>query len=638
LSSLTAEMIVDATYPENIQVSPDGSRIAYMVTSSSRKEAHPAGAIWVARTGEAGSATRLTAGTALDGAPRWAPDGTALFFLSDRTKRDCFQLYRIPLDGGEAEALTEWEPGIESAVPLPGGTTVALLAVDPDSEDDKKRKEERNDAEVYGERWPRMKVRLLDLATREVTTVDALGERHIAEITPSPDGTRLAVVASPTPELDTVFEQPEILVVDVAARTATSAGNGPPGAGQLAWGPGARELLMIGFLASGGQGGQTVFAMDATGGAPRPVLPALEACAGDLVASQDGTPYVLMEQGFDSWIGRLDPATHQLDRLHDLPGNAWSLSVSANGEVTAVGRSTHDAFASIWAGPVGGTLQQMAEFAPDLKQITWGQQERLTWRALDGLVIEGLLILPVGARRGEGPFPLMTLVHGGPYGRFTDEIQLGWHDWGQWLATVGYAVLLPNPRGGSGRGADFADRVAGAVGQEDWADIEAGIDYLIAEGIADPERLGIGGWSQGGFMTAWAVGQTRRFKLGIMGAGVSDWGMMTATSDLPTFELALGGSAPWDGIGPHRHHALSPIAFAATVTTPVLILHGADDARVPASQGRFFAQALRQHGVPCELVTYPREPHGIRERNHQLDLLRRVRQWVARWLGPGWTS
>jgi dipeptidyl aminopeptidase/acylaminoacyl peptidase len=197
-------------------------------------------------------------------------------------------------------------------------------------------------------------------------------------------------------------------------------------------------------------------------------------------------------------------------------------------------------------------------------------------------------------------------------------------------------VLLPNPRGGSGRGHDFADRVAGAVGMEDWGDIEAGIDHLVAEGIADPERLGIGGWSQGGFMTAWAVGQTRRFKLGIMGAGVSDWRMMVATSDLPHFEMMLGGSAGWEGVGPHRHDALSPISFAATVTTPVLILHGAEDAWVPVSQGRFFARALHEHGVPCELVVYPREPHGIRERNHQLDLLHRVRAWVERWLGPGW--
>src|SRR5689334_20080752 len=140
------------------------------------------------------------------------------------------------------------------------------------------------------------------------------------------------------------------------------------------------------------------------------------------------------------------------------------------------------------------------------------------------------------------------------------------------------------------------------------------------------------GWSQGGFMTAWAVGQTTRFRCAIMGAGVSDWGMMVAESDSPTFEAALGGSTGWEGPGPHRHDELSPISYAGRMRTPLLILHGERDERVPASQGRFLHRALRAHGVPCELVIYPREPHTVRERAHQLDLHRRVRSWLERWL------
>jgi dipeptidyl aminopeptidase/acylaminoacyl peptidase len=173
---------------------------------------------------------------------------------------------------------------------------------------------------------------------------------------------------------------------------------------------------------------------------------------------------------------------------------------------------------------------------------------------------------------------------------------------------------------------------------EDWGDIVAGIDRLVAEGVADPDRLGIGGWSQGGFMTAWAVGHdpeggAPRFKAGVMGAGVSDWGMMVAESDMPTFEAGLGGTVGWESVGPHQHDAISPISFAHRAKTPVLILHGANDARVPPSQGRFFAQALRHYGVPNELVLYPREPHGLQERNHQLDCLRRTRAWFDRWIG-----
>jgi dipeptidyl aminopeptidase/acylaminoacyl peptidase len=166
----------------------------------------------------------------------------------------------------------------------------------------------------------------------------------------------------------------------------------------------------------------------------------------------------------------------------------------------------------------------------------------------------------------------------------------------------------------------------------DFQDVMAMVDSAIDRGIADPERLGIGGWSQGGFMTAWAVTQTNRFRAGVMGAGVSDWNMMTMTSDMPTFEAALGGDRPWDGPGPHNAARLSPISYAKNARTPLLILHGRNDARVPVTQAIGFERALREGGVPVQMVTYPREPHGVRERNHQRDILRRVRAWYDRWL------
>src|SRR6185437_11428396 len=161
-----------------------------------------------------------------------------------------------------------------------------------------------------------------------------------------------------------------------------------------------------------------------------------------------------------------------------------------------------------------------------------------------------------------GPLPLVVLVHGGPYGRSGNEWNLQPLRWGQWLAHHGYAVLLPNYRGGVGHGHLFATQARGNVGVGDFADVLSMVDAAIERGIADPERLGIGGWSQGGFMTAWAVTQTTRFKAAVMGAGVSDWNMMTLTSDMPEFESVLGGSRPWDGVGPRRADEVSPISFA----------------------------------------------------------------------------
>lgn len=316
-----------------------------------------------------------------------------------------------------------------------------------------------------------------------------------------------------------------------------------------------------------------------------------------------------------------------------LPGSAGSLSVSDSGEVVAVLASTTYEPFDVYAGPPGGRLVRISDTRSELRGFRWGVQERLSYRASDGLELDGLLILPVGRAREDGPFPLVTLVHGGPSDRYADRFMLGVSPSGQWLAAAGYAVFLANPRGGHGHGHDFAAAVAGAVGMEEWTDILSGIDLLVAEGVADPDRLGIGGWSHGGFMAAWAVGQTDRFKAALMGAGISDWGMLLATGEWGTLDAALGGSCGWEGPGPHRHDARSPISYASKISTPVLILHGEQDSNVPLSQATYFHRALRWFGVEHEFVVYPREGHPILERAHQLDVLERTRAWFDRWLG-----
>ena len=298
--------------------------------------------------------------------------------------------------------------------------------------------------------------------------------------------------------------------------------------------------------------------------------------------------------------------------------------------VLAVVRSSGGEPPEIYAG-TPDALRKVSDHHAALRDFEFGTQEPFYWNAPDGLQIDGVLIRPPKA--ADRPLPMVTLVHGGPYGRSSNGWNLRPLSWAQYLAAHGYAILMPNYRGGVGHGHKFAINARGNVGEGDFPDVLSGVDAAIERGIADPERLGIGGWSQGGFMTAWAVGHTRRFKAGVMGAGVSDWNMMTLTSDLPTFESVLGGSSPWDGIDRDRAAEVSPIYFAAKATTPLLMLHGKNDERVPVSQAIGFERALRERNVPTQLVVYPREPHGVRERAHQLDILRRVLDWYNTWLG-----
>jgi dipeptidyl aminopeptidase/acylaminoacyl peptidase len=446
----------------------------------------------------------------------------------------------------------------------------------------------------------------------------------------------------------------------------------------LTWSSDGQTLLFTASASGAPLSSTAVYAVSAAGGEPRRIALGEDSCAGGL-QQPPGAPdaIVLVGQGLGSRLCWLAPATGALREVYRAdPANdqfglgAWCVQVRPTGglagaptggreaagspgpAVLAAVRSAGDQPWEVWAGtlPAAGLqarshrkpstpLRRLTRHQDSLAAVEFAAQEPFTWTAPDGWELDGLLIRPPAQRharsaRPDTPLPTVVLVHGGPYGRWGHGFQLGPLNWGQWLALAGYAVLLPNPRGGFGHGERFAAAVQGDVGGADYRDVLAAVDTAVERGIADPQRLAIGGWSQGGFMAAWAVTQTQRFRAAIVGAGVSDWGMMTLTSDLPGFERALGGSVPWDGVGPHRHSVLSPIAFTRAVTTPVLILHGERDTRVPVSQAIGFHRALREAGTPTELVIYPREPHGIGERAHQVDLLRRVRAWYDRWLRP----
>jgi dipeptidyl aminopeptidase/acylaminoacyl peptidase len=243
--------------------------------------------------------------------------------------------------------------------------------------------------------------------------------------------------------------------------------------------------------------------------------------------------------------------------------------------------------------------------------------------------IEGLLILPVGYQEGER-YPLLTHIHGGPASAWTWKLYAGWHDWGQIMAQRGFAVFLPNPRGSTGRGVEFLCAIVNSYGEPDFDDIMSGIDHLIEEGIADPERLVVGGWSGGGYLTNVAVTRTDRFKAAISGAGTSNWISDLGTLDIRNVFTRYVGNIEDD---PELAWRLSPIRNIRNARTPTLILTGDGDPRVPPAQSYEMYEGLKAVGVEAKLVLYPREPHSIMERNHQIDLLERVVDWFERHLG-----
>jgi dipeptidyl aminopeptidase/acylaminoacyl peptidase len=629
IQPLTADLVVAGSVPRSPTVSPDGRLVAYVVAPLGRGERRVS-ALWLAASDGSSPPRQLTAGAAADSGPRWAPDSASLFFMSDRTGSS--QLHRIRVDGGEAEAVTDWQGDISAVCPLADGR-VAVVAADEPTEEDERRRADRDDAIIWSQQPGRGRLRVLDPVTRELRLVADLRGRHVVEMAQRPDGGPLAVVSWVNQEIDPGAITNELHVVDLHTGASNDLGRVAGHARSPVWWA-EDDIWHLAYLAEPDPfGGFAVYdTVPGASGPPRDLTEGMEVSPDELAQVADGPPLAVFESGLDTEIHSLDPGSLRFRCLSARAGLIASLTASRSGEVVAaLATSAHEP-KEVHAGPPGGPLSRISDTRPELRGVAWGAQERLSYQASDGLALDGLLILPTGRTRADGPFPLVTLVHGGPDARYADQFMLGSLSPGQWLAAAGYAVFLPNPRGGTGHGRDFSAAVAGAVGGGEWTDILAGIDMLVAEGVADPDRLGIGGNSHGGFMAAWAVGQTDRFKAAMMFAGICDWGMLAGTGEYGSMDGVLGGSFGWEGTGPHLHDRVSPISFASKVRTPVLIVHGEEDSNVPLGQAIYFHRALSRYAVEHELVVYPREGHGLAERSHQRDLLLRTRAWFDRWL------
>ncbi|WP_236653222.1 S9 family peptidase [Streptacidiphilus melanogenes] len=623
---LTPELMVDGCSPTQPAMSPDGRWVVYVVRPVA-PEGPTGTALWVAPVDGGQQPRQLTDGKERVRSPRWTADSSAVVFLTGA------RLRRIDVDGGDPTE-TGWDGEVTDHRCLPDGTLVLVGAQAVE--------EQESDVILWGVPRPGDGLWTLAPGDGAPLRLEALGDRHVVDAEPRPDGEALAVVSWAVPDEEPGARTARLHVVDLRTRTATDLGPAAYEAGSPAWWQDADGVWHVSYLAvtpPGLVGGLAVLdapvdvpASDADGSSAlhRNLTEGMDACPTQLVQTADGPPLALFAEGLDSALYRLDPGSGRFERVATLPGGADGLTADRSGEVVALRVSTAHAPVDVYAGGLAEPLRRLSDTRPHYRAVTWGTQERVAWRAADGLDLEGLLVLPPGRTRADGPFPLHVLVHGGPYERYSDRLQFFFSLSGQWLAANGHAVLLPNPRGSQGRGHAFAATVAAAVGGDEFTDIMAAVDVLVAEGVADPEGLSISGWSHGGFMAAWAVTRTDRFRAAIVGAGIADWGLQVAHGELGAQEAALCGSTGWEGPGPHPHDAVSPVSYASRITTPVLILHGEQDTNVPLSQALYLHRALSRHGVPHEVAVYPGEGHLVARRDHQLDIAHRSADFLAR--------
>ena len=632
---LSPEELADRLVPSDPQIAPDGTRVVFVVAPVGHKGEHPTHALWIAE-GD-GPARQFTSGAYADSAPRWSPDGARILFLSDRqkTEDDELRLFLLPISGGEALPLGELKGELSQPRWSPDGATIAVLRRDPEAEEVKARKKERDDAVVVEEEPRFTRLWVIDVESGRARCLTT-GDREVRSYGWLPDGSALVAITNDRPEYDAAMGPSELWQVPVAG--------GMPRHIARFRATGATPLvvdtergLQVAVKVDGHrqQPADSVWVVTLTGGEPENRLPGLNGNVEEIVEYR-GRAGAIAARVVERTRGRLyavdvltgEPTPLTPPALAERGSVVQGISFSAKGDRLAAIWSDVATPEEVYIGEVNGEVRPVTAFGRSFAGRLQ-PAEHVTWKSDGGVEIEGILTYPAGYEPGKR-YPLVVEIHGGPSWQWEDRVMLDWHDWAQMLASRGYAVLMPNPRGSTGYGEEFQRLLQDDVGGGESRDLITGAQAMVERGIADPERLGIAGWSWGGYLTAWTITQTDIFKAAVMGAGLANIVSDHGQDDIPSANLYYFPGQPYDHM--EAYWRASPIRYVSAVRTPTLILHGDEDARVHPAQGMEYFRALKTLGVPVRFVRYPREKHGIAERTHQIDLMNRILDWFDRYL------
>ena len=620
------------------QLSPEGSWIAYTVTTTDSAKNRRDADIWM--TSWDGTQTlRMTATPERETAPRWSPDGRYLAFLSGREDGHGNQVWLLDRRGGEAQRLTTLKGGVDAMAWAPDAKRLVLVAsvdLDTTKADTTKKRPIVIDRYHYKQdvsgylTTERSHLLLLDLATKRVDTLTT-GGADDANPSWSPDGTSLAFVRTPIPEPGT-GDQSDVYVVEArrgAEPRALTAFAGPD-EGPLAWSP---DGVWVAFFRTddpkyAAYQLQKLAIVRADGSAPARILTAAfdRPVDAPTFAADGRSVLVLADDDRITSLTRVRIADGRVERVDQ--GKHVVLRYSAGtlaGARVALLLSTPDRPAEVFAGE-GAQVRQLSHQNDSLlATVRVSPTEDFVSRSADGTEVHGVLVRPAGAAAGTR-LPLILWIHGGPNGQddysFSQNRQL--------FAANGYAVLSVNYRGSDGRGAAFQRAIFADWGHHEVEDLLGAVDEAVRSGIADPERLGIGGWSYGGILTDYTIATTTRFKAAISGAGSALQLSIYGTDQYITqYELELG--PPWQSRDLWMKVSF-PFFSADRIKTPTLFMGGQADFNVPIIGGEQMYQALRELGVPTQLVVYPGQYHGLTDPSFLKDRLDRWVAWFDRYL------
>jgi dipeptidyl aminopeptidase/acylaminoacyl peptidase len=644
-----------------VAVSPDGKRLAWTVHVLGGAE------IQVAPLNDLAKGERVTAAARPDehcheGQVVWAPDGKGLAFFSDCGKPgEQTDLYLSSLGGGVPRRLTELKGYVEAPAFSPDGTRVAFLYVEGATRPAGALAAMKPPAGVIGEdgvEIQRVAVARVDAVAPAAPAMATPANLHVYEFDWRPDSRGLTYVAADPPgENNWWVAKLYTQAMDGAPKAILAPAEvaGPLNGMQIAvprWSPDGKAIAFIGGLMSDqGSTGGDVWIVTAEGGAPRnltpqrPSTPAWIEWDGNehlFVSELEGGNCQLVRMRLEGDRTGESVATSFGLPLFSIPGSVgdgrWEMSLSSTADrsLWVFHASTFDRATEIYSTKPGAVMTPGLEGVAQLSHLNdglergWGKSVSLSWKS-DEFRVQGWLMLP----RDYDPtkkYPLLVMVHGGPASAVVGH----WGGGGLGAAAfsaLGYFVLESNPRGSFGQGEAFAQANRKDFGYGDLRDILAGVDRVEAQYPIDPGRVGVTGWSYGGFMTMFAVTQTNRFKAAVAGAGISDWQSYYGENSIDQWMTPYFGASVYDD--PAVYAKSSAISFIKRAATPTLVVVGDRDGECPAPQSFEFWHALRAQHVPTQLVVYPNEGHGFVDPAHGRDVVERAVEWFARYMPAG---
>lgn len=613
------------------EITVDGSKVAYVVRGIDARRNVYSSEIWiVAATG--GPGRRLASPHDSDAHPRWSADGRMLGFLSRRD--GVAQIYVVSTPETAPRRLIESPTDITEFQWSPDGRFIGYLAADPNPEREAKRLR-GDDAIVGGEGYSSTRLHIVSAGGGHARTLTT-SARHVLSFDWAPDGSKVVYAVQKSPQGRDAFHV-DIYEGDVTSGRETALVVQP---GQDLAPAYSRDGRYVAFYSQRGTlsyfGERQVGVVPTGGGTIRYITDQLD---GDVFGgaakfwwSGDSSKLIFgAGKGTNNYLFAVDPETRDSERLSYILTSTQAFSISGDGKRIAWIKSSASEPADVYLRDLdGGSEVRLSDVNPQVRDCPAVNARTVRWKSKDGLEIEGVLRLPFDYRPGTR-VPLLVGLHGGPTGAALESFPVPRTYPTQLFLQEGFAVFEPNFRGSINYGPKFRLPTIEAQGFGDMDDIMTGIDMLVDQGIADPDRLGVMGWSYGGYLSAWIIAHSDRFKAASIGACSTDWVSWYAPSiankeSAPEVMWEYFGGAPWDRLDVYDRH--STRAFLKNIKTPSLVLHGEQD----IDSGPEVYVALGDLNVPVSYVTYPREGHGIAEPVHQRDLMRRNLEWFEKWI------